>query len=97
MCIRDRYSRKFSTGSDTWIECKVENFQPLEINSILSSEALEKTLKRRQHEEITYKEFIDEVAKCGVAFFVADMSAQTVTYYDISKRKNYVQQIPQIT
>lgn len=91
-----KHSRTFDDLSGTWTEESPEGFKVFEVSDVFSLEDLQKALKRRQEGITTYTEFLAEIAKSGVATFKADMKEQTVTYYDISGSKFYVQQIPQI-
>ena len=89
------HSRLFYTSAESWSEEKHENRQALEIGKVFSLEGLQKALKRRQENQITYSEFLAEAGASGVATFEADMTNQTVTYYSAAKNESHVQRVPE--
>ncbi len=64
------------------------------VGAEFNQEAFLEVLNRRMEKEITYIQFLQQIAHAGVDRYVVDMAKRTVTYYGIDEEQFYVQDVP---
>src|SRR5262249_7858070 len=85
----------YKGGFGTWQKAKRAS-TPVKVNEQASKEAFETVLQRRMRKEMTYTEFLRQIAAAGIAYYRVDMASRSVTYYDLHSRAIHVQQVPEI-
>lgn len=79
-----------------WNEPVPEGFRKVAISTQFNKLSLVDALNRRMKKEITFVEFLNEVAAAGVDHYVVTMADRTVIYYGINADDFYTQHVPQM-
>lgn len=97
----ERYEVNVLTGETKYVGGKMNVMQPSPEGSTpralgpsFDAEAVKAAVRRSQAREITYPQFLDEIAAAGVPFYRVDMRPRTVTYHGADKTRKHVEAVP---
>ena len=84
---------KYVGDGSSFVETAPPGFKPLQGGAEFNVSALKLAIARSQAREITYAEFLAEIAAAGVPFYRVDMGPRTVTYHGANREK-HVEKVP---
>lgn len=69
-------------------------FKTLAVGPSFDLAGIKKAIERSQKKEITYPEFLAEIAAAGVPYYRVDMKPRTVTYHGSNRKDKLVEKVP---
>ena len=84
---------KYVGGGTSLVEPAPEDFTPLVAAKSFNAAAVEAACAKREAREVTFVEFLAELAAAGVSFFRVDMRPRTVTYHGPTPKDKYVERV----
>ncbi len=88
-----KYEIKYVGGKTNIVHPAPEGFTSLSAGAF-NPAAFQLALTRSQKQEITYPEFLAEIAAAGIVWYRVDMGPRTVTYHGKDKRDKIVEPVP---
>lgn len=69
------------------------SWKPITAAKVFNAEGVKTAIKRAQARQITYPQFLEEIAASGIAFYRVDMKPRLITYHGPGKDK-HVEPVP---
>lgn len=68
----------------------------LELGKKFDADGVVRAIKRSQAGDITYPQFLAEIAAAGIPFYRVDMKPRVITYHGQDRRDKHVEKVPEV-